>query len=298
MAAAIEALRAGRVLLLDGGTGSELRRRGVPPHDDVWSALAAETHYELLRTIHRDYVDAGADVITTNTFATSPFVLEAAGLGARFETLNRAAVRAAVEARELACRDATIAGSLSCLPPRFDPRAYPSVSDEERAYRELAALLADAGADVLALEMLQDTRHAALACAAARATGLPFWIGVSCRERGGELVAFDFPETRIADVLAALVPYAPAAIHVMHTPVRAVRSALRGVAERWNGPRGAYPVLPDAGSSGDDLGPPLSPRQFAAHARTWIDAGARIVGGCCGTTPQHIAMLRAELGSG
>jgi S-methylmethionine-dependent homocysteine/selenocysteine methylase len=290
-------LPTGRVLLLDGGTGSELRRRGFAMHDAVWSALAAESHYELLRTIHGDYVEAGADVITTNTFATSRFVLDAAGLGAKFEALNRAAVRAALEARDLAGRAVTIAGSLSCLPPRFDPGAYPKATDEARAYRELAALLADAGVDVLTLEMLQDTEHAALACAAARDTGVPFLLGVSCRLRGGDLVAFDFPDVRLADVLAALLPYGAAAVNVMHSPAAAIEPALRALREQWAGPRGAYPALPDAGSRGDDLGAPITPARLADLARGWIDGGASLVGGCCGTTPRHIAALRAELGS-
>jgi homocysteine S-methyltransferase len=287
--------RPGRPLLLDGGTGSELRRRGFPMRDDVWSALAAESHFDLLRTIHRDYVAAGADVITTNTFATSRFVLEAAGLGTKFEALNRAAVRAALEARERAARDITIAGSLSCLPPRFDPHAYPKAADEERAYRELAALLADAGVDVLTLEMLQDTEHAALACAAARDSGLPFLLGVSCRLRGSELVTFDFPDVRLADVVAALVPYGPAAVNVMHSPVAAIEAALRAIRTHWTGPLGAYPVLPDEGSG--ELGAPVTPARLARLARGWIDAGANLVGGCCGAAPQHIAALRAELGS-
>jgi S-methylmethionine-dependent homocysteine/selenocysteine methylase len=297
-------LRGGRTLLVDGGTGSELRRRGFSMRDDVWSALAAESHYALLRTIHCDYISAGADIVTTNTFATSRFVLEAAGLGAQFETLNRAAVRAAIEARELAGRAATIAGSLSCLPPRFDPRAYPEPADEERAYRELAALLVDAGAEVLVLEMLEDTRHAALACAAARTAGVPFWLGLSCRVRNGELVAFDFPKTRLEDVVAALTPYGPAVVTVMHSPVAAVEPALLALRLHWDGWLGAYPALPDDGDlqehapGGGDLGAPTPPARFAKLARGWVAAGASIVGGCCGTTPQHIAALRAELGSG
>ena len=77
-------LKSGGTLVLDGGTGTELRRRGMNLGQTTWSALASLTHYELLRAIHADYIAAGADVITTNTFATTRFVLAAAGRGDDF----------------------------------------------------------------------------------------------------------------------------------------------------------------------------------------------------------------------
>src|SRR5690606_1239198 len=124
---------------------------------------------------------AGAEVVTTNTFGTNRFVLEAAGFGDRFEQINRAAVAAAQRARDVAGSDALIAGSISCLPPGFDVNAYPSPAAELDGYRELATLLADAGVDLLTLEMMEDLEHARLACEAAQETGLPFWLGVSVR---------------------------------------------------------------------------------------------------------------------
>ncbi|HEX6998259.1 MAG TPA: homocysteine S-methyltransferase family protein [Gammaproteobacteria bacterium] len=286
-----ERLDRGEVLLLDGGTGSELRRRGFPMRDDVWSAAASVTHFDLLRAVHEDYVRAGADAIIANTFAGTRFVLAAGGLGGRFEEINRRAVAAAMEARAGAGRAVAVAGSLSCLPPRFDPARYPAPAAEARAYRELAELLAACGVDAIALEMLEETRHAPLACEAARATGLPFWLGVSCRLDRGRLVAFDFPDVTLDQCLDALLPYAPAVVNVMHTPPDAVLPALELIRARWRGPLGVYPELGSApGPAGG--GPALPPAGFAAAARAWVAAGARLVGGCCGTTPEHIAALR------
>src|SRR5262245_39457022 len=121
-----DVLQTGGVLLLDGGTGSELRRRGVALDANVWSALASVENFDTLCGIHADYIAAGADVITTNTFATSRFVLAAAGRGEQFADINERALAAAFEARDASGRDVAIAGSVSCLPPRFDPSAYPS----------------------------------------------------------------------------------------------------------------------------------------------------------------------------
>jgi len=309
-----ERLAAGRVLLVDGGTGSELRRRGFALDPCAWSAPAALTDFDLLRSIQSDYIAAGADVISTNTFAAARFVLEAAGLGDRTAEVVRRAVAAAREARDASGRDVAIAGSMSCLPPRFDPGGYPAGHRESAAYRELAEGLAAEGVDLIALEMLEDTEHAARACAAARATGLPVWLGVSCRlSDDGALVAFDFPETRLGRVLDALLPFGPDAVNVMHSPPGAVAPAIRAIGARSRGVLGAYPELEggitgfatDRAMSGGDSAQPgaraaratLSPTELAALASYWIGAGARIVGGCCGATPSHVRARRAAIDS-
>jgi homocysteine S-methyltransferase len=291
MAAWQDVLARNGTLILDGGTGTELRRRGMALSDATWSALASITHFELLRAIHADYIAAGADVIATNTFATTRFVLESAGLQDELASINARAVAAAREARELSGREVALAGSISCLPPRFDVRAYPDERTERAAYLELAETLAEAGVDLLILEMLQETRHAPLACEAARATGLPVWLGVSCRlGAGSTLVGFDFPLVSLAECLETLLPFEPAAVNVMHSPVSAIEPALREVRARWNGPLGAYPEI---GDGTPHVPHALTPAQLAEQACGWVANGARIVGGCCGTTPEHIGALAA-----
>jgi S-methylmethionine-dependent homocysteine/selenocysteine methylase len=279
----------GGTLVLDGGTGTELRRRGMPLSDITWSALASVTQYDLLRAIHADYIAAGADVITTNTFATTRFVLEAAGHRDDFTLINAGAVAAAREARDMSGREVAIAGSISCLPPRFDVHAYPDESAERSAYLELAETLAEAGVDLLVLEMLQETHHAPLACAAARAVGLPVWLGVSCRlGAAAALVGVDFPLVPLAECLEALLPFAPAAMNVMHSPAAAIEPALREIRSRWPGTLGAYPEIGDGTPHAPHS---ISPDHLAAQACGWLANGARIIGGCCGTTPEHIRAL-------
>ena len=282
-------LARGKTLILDGGVGTELRRRGMTLGPSTWSALASAAHFDLLRAIHADYIAAGADVITTNTFATTRFVLEAAGRHVDFERLNARAVAAAREARDEAERDVAIGGSISCLPPRFDVQAYPDERTERAAYLELAETLAAAGVDLLVLEMLQETRHAPLACEAARTVGLPFWLGVSCRLGPGDaLVGFDFPLVPLSQCVEPLLQFAPAAINVMHSPVGAIGPALRELRTRWRGSLGAYPEIGD-GTPG--VPHSISPEELTAQAWGWLASGARIIGGCCGTTPEHIRAL-------
>lgn len=290
MQAAWQRITARGALLLDGATGTELRRRGVALDRCVWSGLAAMTHYDVLRDIHLDYCTAGADVLTTNTFATNRFVLAAAGRDGDFALLNERAIAAAREARDASGRNVAIAGSMSCLPPAFDVHRYPREDAERAAYRELADTLAAGGVDVLLLEMMQETRHAPLALEAARATGLPVWLGLSCRVgAGGALVGYDFPLVPFARCLDALLPFAPDAVAVMHSPIAAIVPALQALRARYVGPIGAYPEIGD-GTESEVI---VTPETLAAAANEWIAAGASIVGGCCGTTPEHVRALRA-----
>lgn len=287
-------------LLIDGATGSMLEQRGVPVDPVCWHAAAALTHPDALTAVHREHLDAGAQVITTNTFATARFVLAPAGHDDDFESINRASVEAAERARDSVDRPVLIAGAISCLAPGFDTSNYPSATTEANAYRELAETLAELGVDVLALEMMQDTVHAPRAIEAAQTTGLPIWIGLSCRvdEDLGELMGFDFPETRFATVARELASFAPAAMCVMHTPVDAVPAALDELRSWWDGTLGVYPELGSFDPVSGRHSQTIVPGDFAQLARTWHEAGVSILGGCCGALPAHIAALAQALGTG
>jgi homocysteine S-methyltransferase len=287
-------LREDRVLLLDGGTGSELRRRGVKLSTGCWSAAANLSHPNVLKEIHRDYVLAGADIITANTFATSRFALAAADLDHCFDEINLAAVGFAREAADSTAREVAVAASLSCFPPAFDSSAYPEGDVEFNAYAELCSLFREAGADLLLLEMMQDTEHAVRACRAASQSGLPYWIGISCRlnQDRQQLVSFDRTDQRFTAIVEALVPFEPEGIAVMHSPPDAIGPALEVLRRRWPGPIGAYaeityPEDPDAITS-----KAISPEDYAQAARHWLREGAVMLGGCCGTSPAHIKALR------
>ncbi len=286
------------IVLLDGGTGSELQRRGVAMNKDAWSGVAAYTHKELLREIHADYIHAGAQVITTNTFGTSRFVLEAAGLGDEFSRVNARAIEAAIEGRDMAAQQpVAIAGSISCLPPRNDVAAYPDAGLERDGYRELADVLAEGGVDLIALEMMEDTHHAVMAMEAALEVGLPIWLGVSCRFADDEktLVGFDFPETPLVEPLAALLPLGAVVVNVMHTDPEATASAIGEVLTHWSGPLGVYPELGDFSAPNWNFSNLIAPKDFVELASQWVSQGARLLGGCCGTTPDHIRALHDAL---
>ena len=287
-----------QVVVIDGGTGSELQRRGVPMSEAAWSGLAVHSHPDVVRGVHEDYIAAGAEVIITNTFGTARFLLEPAGLGDEFENINRMAVQLAAQARDASGKDIAIAGSISNLPPGMKATNYPDPDLELAGLRELAAILADSGVDLIALEMMQDTRHAARAMEAALETGLPVWLGVSCRRRAGSdgLVSFDLPDVDFARPLDVLIPMGPSVVNIMHSDVGAVPQAIAMVRERWPGPIGVYPEVGEFAPPNWTFDTDATPDRLVEHARGWVDCGVLLVGGCCGTTPAHIAALARAFG--
>src|SRR3954465_14154835 len=147
MAPSIAAYDPPMPIVIDGGMGSELEARGVPMDHEAWCGLPTPEGQAVGRAIHHDYVAAGADVIIANTFPTNRPALEAAGYGDRFEEANRAAVAAALAARDAAGRPVTVAGSMSIWGPHEEARIEdaPPLSDVLDVYREQAGLPAHAG---------------------------------------------------------------------------------------------------------------------------------------------------------
>jgi len=299
-----EMLEQREVVVLDGATGTELERRGVPMHGVAWSAAAIETHPDVVRQVHEDYIRAGADIIIANTFATSRAILERAGMGGKVRDLNARAVTLAKEARdaESGSRAVYIAGSISTsLMPASGKRtsSSPALSAAQaRAhYREQADILAEAGVDLIMLEMMINVEEAAHIIEAAVSTGLPTWIGYSCRlsDDGSEVLLLHSEDETLAEAMTVLMPLGGSLVSVMHTEVKDTAPALRVVREHWNGQLGAY------AHSGNFIMPNwqfenvTSPEDYLAEVRTWIDMGVQLVGGCCGIGPDHVRLLADRL---
>lgn len=289
----------GDVIVLDGATGTELEKRGVPMDDAAWCAAALVTHPETVREVHEDYIRAGADVVITNTFPTARHVLEPAGMGECFRELNTLAVELARQARESAAElPVYIAGSISTFSAHHDNSYEPSEKTARDNYREQAEVLAEAGVDLIALEMMRDIQQTRYAVEAAASTDLPIWVGFSCkRAADGTVVLWDGGHT-LAEALIEIPQLGASLVSVMHTLVEDAGPALREVAAGWEGPVGAYPhagkfVMPNWQFT--DM---ISPEDFARRAFEWLDLGARVIGGCCGIGPDHIRALKEELPAG
>jgi S-methylmethionine-dependent homocysteine/selenocysteine methylase len=293
-------LAAGEVVVIDGATGTELEARGVPMDEAAWCGVANLEFADVVREVHEDYIRAGAAVVIANTFATGRSRLEQAGLEDRVEEANRRAVSAALEARERAGRpEVVVAGSLSRA-VAFGIDGTPQRGGRSRLlelFGEQADILAEAGAELLALEMIGGADHGEPALEAARATGLPVWLGLSAqRSSDGGLVGWGDAGVAFHEVVRELASPDLAAVLVMHTDVADVDEALEAVFRHWHGVVGVYPHVGDFAPPSWRFNESFTTDVLVRHARRWADRGVRIVGGCCGLGPAYIRALGAELG--
>jgi len=299
------ALARGETVLIDGATGTELERRGAEMHPRAWCATATLTHPEVLRAVHEDYIRAGVRVITTNTFSTNRNMLAPAGLGDRFEELNRRAVAIALEARERtgAADRVAVAGSMSHQVPilqgsdQRELRHAPPLDVASDNFREMAELLAASGVDFLLMEMMSDPDLARPAIAAARATGLPVWVGYSVRSDGDDrLRAYTRPELDAAAMLDAIALDGIDAAGFMHCKVHEISAALELLRGRFDGPLIAYPDSGWFKMPHWHFEEVIPPDEFVGATRGWIAGGVRIVGACCGLGIEHIRALADAIG--
>ena len=294
------ALHAGTVRLLDGGVGTELQKRGVPMTPQSWCGPVPPEHLPTLERIHRDYIAAGADVITANTYSTSRLLLDLDGIGSEFERINRAAVRTAMKARDESGRKGVlVAGSLSHRGPIAQGTARPdagSAATPDRmaaALRELGCLLRDEGCDLILLEMMYDPQLIPVVLHAAAESELPIWAGFSARRGAdGSVLGFDpATDTPFEQVVSCLRTHDVAAAGIMHSPADLVSDALAVLKETFDGPLLAYPDSGYFRSPHWQFENVIAPEDLRGFAETWVAQGVSVLGGCCGLGPSHIAAL-------
>ena len=290
-------LRGGDIVILDGATGTEMQRRGAPMDASSWSAPATLGNDKLLRSIHADYIRAGARVVTANTFAASPLLLGAAGLGHRFGEIVERAVSSARAARD-ACDDpaqVVVAGSLSHMVPVTPGKAVvdrdrvPALDRIGDSLQQLAQALKNSGCELILLEMMYEPERARLALQAALATGLPVWFGLSARRgASGPLSFHAFDEWPLSRVVDLIPDHGVDVAGVMHTGPEIVAASIEVLRARFKGPLMAYPdsgyfEMPDWRFV--DV---IAAQRFEAFCVDWLRAGVQLIGGCCGLGVAHI----------
>ncbi len=284
-------LAAGETVLMDGGMGTELARRELTS-PTTWSGGPMLTHPEMVRDIHQEYMAAGAEIIITNTFSTGRDVLEPDGLGHRVAEANRLGIEAAVQARRNAGAEdsVVIAASVSTMSPKTQADVPVPHEKALETYREQLGELAKGGPDVAAGEMLVRISDTLAVIDAACELGLPVWVGLSLVPDGGELylgIQGRHGGETLQDAMDAIRDRDIASVFIMHTPVDDTGPGLEIVRKNRPGTFGAYAHFP--------RGTVLDPQQYLEYAKGWSKQGARIIGGCCGTRPDHIRALRAWL---
>ena len=289
----------GRLVILDGGTGTDIQRRGVPMDDETWCAEVNLTHPDVVRSVHEDYIRAGAEVVTANTYPTSPLLFDALGRVDDMVRIDKAAVKLAREAcEEAGAPDVAVAGSFSVMRPTTQGTDRTAVWQEWPKAKAIDLMrrkadgMAEAGCDFIMMEMMRDRDYSLWATEAAVATGLPVWVGISVEKRkDGRLLGFGRGDWALEDIVASLMSTGAQVRSIMHTSPNDTDEALPIVRAHWSGPLGAYPEsgyfkMPDWQFV--DI---ISPADLVAKAHDWRNLGVTLMGGCCGIGPEHIEAL-------
>jgi len=282
-----ERLASGEILIFDGAIGTMLQRAGLGAGEaaELWNAERPE----VVKEVHRGYKAAGADLFTTNSFQGSPLSLAAKGLGDRVFELNLAAARLA---REVAGEEVIVAGDIGPSGQFLEPWGTLSYEEAVEAFAEQAAALAEGGVDILLVQTMSDLGEAKAAVEGALRTSKPVvatmtfdlkgrtMMGVSAEQAARELRAMG------ALALGANCGDGP----------EVIRAAL----EQMHAALPDFPLIgrPNAGLPELVDGVPtwnLGPDDLAAYVPLYLELGARIVGSCCGSTPDHTGAIAAAV---
>jgi homocysteine S-methyltransferase len=282
---------AARPRVLDGAMAGELIRRGVASARRLWGVGALLDDPASVRELHRDDAAAGAEALTAATFRVAPYSLRRVGLEPRAEELARRAVTLAREGAAAAGREALVFASQTTLEDCWRPDLVPDDATLAAEHAVTAELLAAAGADALLLETFNTVREAAFAARAAAESGLAVVVSFACRAGGRLLSGEDAAEAAAAVTIPGVV-----AVGVNCTALPDLMPALVRLTAGTPLPLAAYGN--DAFFAEDSpwlAAEPAGPERYARCMLACAAAGARLVGGCCGTTPAHVAAVAAAL---
>jgi methionine synthase I (cobalamin-dependent)/5,10-methylenetetrahydrofolate reductase len=283
-----ERVAAGPVLF-DGAMGTELLSRGVASGRCLEELNLTEP--ALVSGVHRDYVAAGADVLETNTFQANRFGLGEHYLEHRVREINRAGARLAVEVRNASGRPVLVAGSVGPLGRPIEPVGAIKRSSAERMFQEQVEALVEGGVDLLVLETFTALHELELAVRVARrvAPELPVVASLSFDDESD-------PAATAAALVETVGPLGVTAVAAnCGSGPEPARNVVRHLLAAGAPVAGAWPNAGMPERVGGRLVYTAGPDYFAATAARMVAEGARIVGGCCGTGPKHIAALRASL---
>ena len=288
----MERITSGECVLTDGATGTEAERRGIPQLENAWNGGGALSHPDIIRQIHLDYLDAGAEVVISNSFATHLHALADAGEADRFGDYNRRAVELAVEARDGSDAPGALVGAgMSYWSWTDNP---PPAAEMRRAATRQADVMAAAGADVIMLEMMVDLPNLEIMLDAVSGVGLPVWAGLTCRPGDGGVIALRRGGS-LSDAVRLLDAHGVDLVNIMHTEVEDISASVADISELWQGPIGVYAhssTEVDKQWVFDDV---ISPAAYCDLAARWKDQGVSLIGGCCGITTAHVIEMKRRL---
>jgi S-methylmethionine-dependent homocysteine/selenocysteine methylase len=294
------------MVILDGGMGRELQRSGAPFRQPEWSALALSEAPEAVVGVHSAFIAAGAEVITSNSYAVVPFHIGEERFAREGRQLARVAGQLARHAADAAAQPVRVAGS---LPPLFGSYR-PDLFEPERVTEVVTPLVEGLApsVDLWLAETQSSIAEVRAIHAHLPADGKPFWVSFTLQDEDVDATPRLRSGEPVAEAIAAVVELGVAAVLFNCSQPEVIGGAVevaRAVIEQHAADiaigayANAFPPQPKEATANDGLDAlreDLDPPGYLAWARDWQQRGASLVGGCCGIGPEHIAELKRHLG--
>ncbi|MEM7018841.1 MAG: homocysteine S-methyltransferase family protein [Pseudomonadota bacterium] len=285
------------ITILDGGLGLELARRGTGSHTGLWSAKALLEAPDSVVEVHKDYITAGARIITTNSYSTIPSYLGTSDLAARYVELTQLAGELARRAVQESGEKVLIAGSLPPLSVSYRPDLVPDATESTPVYEAMVLALRD-HVDMFLCETMSTGEEAlnAVKQASQHGGGKPIMVSWTLNEEAGKGLRNG---ESIADAFGMLKDYDIESFLFNCTSPEAILAAIKEMRNLTDKPIGGYPnrfTIVDPNwtlDNGTPVGgrPDIDIDYYVSMAHKFEEAGASIIGGCCGVGPEFISAL-------
>ena len=292
-----EKIDQGKIIVLDGGIGAELEKKGAKMDKNLWCGKCSVDSPEYLKEVHENYIDAGADVITTNTYATTPISLRKHGYEDSIEIFNKQAVKIAKQAIDNSKKSVSLAGSVSS----YGSFLKLGTKSLKPGFNEQIKILSNEGVDLIILEAMTSQAEIVetmLECSSN--IKLPVWLSISCvinQSTKNITLGYDDVKNKTEiyeDLERSLKCFSKlhkGPILIAHSDIKTTTAALDAALKNYNGIIGAYPNKGYYEKPNWKFVDDFSPNDYLEVVKTWIKKGVKIIGGCCGIGVDEIKAI-------
>ena len=285
-------------IILDGAIGAELEKKGAKMHKDLWCGTCSVESPDLVKKVHEEYILAGADIITTNTYATTPIGMKQYGFDDQINEFNKTSVQIAKEAVKNSNKDIAVAGSVSTFGSlyKFGTEAM------KPGFKEQLKILSGEGVDLIILEAMSsqaDIVETIIECSLE--SKLPVWLSISCviddktnKVMLGYNDTIDSDTSIYEDFETSINNFSKihkGPILIAHSDIEVTGQAIKIAKKKFNGVLGAYPNRGHYEKPHWKFVDNITPSEYLEKARSWVEDGAQIVGGCCGVGVEEIKAI-------
>ena len=285
-------------IILDGAIGAELEKNGAKMHKDLWCGTCSIESPDLVKKVHEEYIFAGADIITTNTYATTPIAMKQYGFKDQINEFNIRSVQLAKEAVKNSNKNVAIAGSVST----FGSLYKYGLEAMKPGFKEQLNILSNEGVDLIILEAMSsqaDIVQTIVECSLQ--TKLPVWLSISCViDDNTNKVMLGYNDTVDTDTNVyedfetsmdnfSKIHQGP--ILIAHSDIEVTGQAIKIAKKKFNGVLGAYPNRGHYEKPHWKFVDNITPSEYLEKAKSWVGNGTQIIGGCCGVGVEEIKAI-------